>query len=90
MNNVKFVSYDGAYPNLCRGELVLEINGKIERFNNVLSSGGGVWFDDQWCEHVESGEWSIIRLPEEFKHLTEVITQLVNENVEEGCCGGCV
>ena len=27
---VEFVSYDGAYPNLCSGQLVLKINEHIE------------------------------------------------------------
>ena len=89
MNEVKFISYNGWYPNLCRGELVLEINGKIERFNHVLSSGGRVWFDGEWNEHVERGEW-YVSLPEEFEHLEDIVTELVNENVECGCCGGCV
>lgn len=29
---VEFVSYDGAYPNLCSGQLVLKINGQAREF----------------------------------------------------------
>ena len=89
MYEVKFISYDGTYPNLCSGELILEINGKLERFNHALCSGGMVWFDDEWNEHIEQGEW-YVSLPKEFEHLENIVTELVNENVECGCCGGCV
>lgn len=87
--NVEFVSYDGDYPNLCSGELVLRINGKEVSLGRCLCSGGSVWFDDDWCEHVGCGPWSV-NVPEEFKQYEEEITNVVNENVPWGCCGGCV
>lgn len=87
---VKFVSYDGSYPNLCRGKLVLEIDGKIVEFPDYcMSSGGSVWFDDDWDEHVEYGEWSV-KVPEKYAHLRSEIEDCVNENVPCGCCGGCI
>lgn len=53
---VEFVSYDGRFPNLCSGTLVLKIDG-VERTmpQYCMSSGGSVWFDNDWGEHVESG-----------------------------------
>ena len=32
--NVKFISYDGRWPNLCTGRLVMEINGKKYQFGD--------------------------------------------------------
>ena len=89
---LKFVSYDGAYPNLCSGTLKMKLDGKIITFPSYcLSSGGSVWFDDDWSEHVEEGEWTISKFPKDFpEELKEYAQELVNENVEPGCCGGCV
>lgn len=71
MKQVEFISYDGAYPNLCSGLLVLKINGKVKEFPRYcLHSGGSVWFDDNWDEHVESGPWSI-DLPKDLEPLRE-------------------
>lgn len=57
---VEFVSYDGAYPNLCTGQLVLKINGQVREFSrHCLQSGGTVWFDNDWNTHIENGRWSI-------------------------------
>lgn len=40
---VKFVSYSGAFPNLCAGELVLNINGDDIKFpSHSIDSGGGI------------------------------------------------
>ena len=86
---VEFISYDGSYPNLCRGTLAIEIDGVIHELENCLSSGGNVWFDDDWSEHVDSGEWSV-SVPEELMKYTSEIEKLVNENIQLGCCGGCV
>ena len=35
--HVKFISYDGKYPNLCSGRLVLEIDGERVAFSNDYS-----------------------------------------------------
>jgi len=90
--NVEFVSYDGEYPNLCSGVLVLRVNGTEWRFDShSLSSGGSVWFDEDWSENVESGPWSIDRWPDGFpEDAKELAISAVNMNVPEGCCGGCV
>ena len=33
-SHVKFISYDGKFPNLCSGQLVLEIDGVICYFGH--------------------------------------------------------
>lgn len=65
---VEFVSYDGAYPNLCTGQLVLKINGQVREFSrHCLQSGGTVWFDNDWNTHIENGRWSIDPPPGRFR-----------------------
>lgn len=110
---VKFVSYDGAYPNLCSGTLVVEIDGKKVSFGKQFlwswekeagvkpadygqfwCSGGGVSFDDDWSEIVDRGEWELSFDEKDFpKEIVAIMPELIkvfNENVPEGCCGGCV
>ena len=61
MEHVKFVSYDGKYPNLCTGTLVLNIDGTDYSFGFTTvpgmskcdfpmfwHSGGSVSFDNDW------------------------------------------
>lgn len=91
---VEFVSYDGAFPSLCYGQLILKINGQEQKFpEGCLRSGGCVRFDDDWREHVETGKWSI-DFPEELEEKLEPfrkeIEECINENIRPGCCGGCV
>jgi len=90
-NKLKFISYDGEYPNLCSGTLILNLNGKDVVFPNYcLSSGGSVSFDD-WCENVTKGEWGINEFPAGFPtELQQKAIDLVNDNIQQGCCGGCV
>lgn len=89
---LKFVSYDGKFPNLCSGTLVISLDNVKYSMKYCLCSGGSVWFDNEWSEHVESGAWTVLikQLPEPLKPFFMEIEQLVNENVEWGCCGGCV
>lgn len=86
---VEFVSYSGEFPNACSGELILRIEGKEVSLGNCLCSGGHVWFDDDWWEHIEDGPWSV-NVPKEFARYADEITKVVNDNVPWGCCGGCV
>ena len=87
-----FISYNGKYPNLCSGQLILAIDGIPIIFpSHCLSSGGSILFDDDWSEHIESGLWTITEYPEDFpEFLKDKAVDLVNQNVYQGCCGGCV
>ena len=86
---VKFINYTGEYPNLCRGTLTVEIDGAQVVLTRGLCSGGSVWFDDDWSEHVEEGPWSV-DVPEFLTKYRQEIEDLVNENIPCGCCDGCV
>lgn len=99
---IKFISYDGSWPNLCSGTLTITLAGETIKFGygkdyyRFWHSGGRVWFDDNWGGHVESGPWEFDDY-EDFEgkdKITEAeykkITELFSENVPEGCCGGCV
>ena len=90
---VVFVSYDGKYPCLCSGTLVVRVGGTEYVFEQytALRSGGGVWFDEEWSEHVDVGPWTVEQWPEEFpKELRAEALIVINDNVPHGCCGGCV
>ena len=86
---VKFISYSGEYPCLCRGTLVLEVDGKKREIPYALYSGGSIEFDENDKLVVETGPWSV-DLPEDLEPYQKEIEQLVNDNVPYGCCGGCL
>lgn len=91
---VEFVSYDGSFPNLCSGILVLKIDDETVAFpSGILSSGGSVWFDNDWMEHVEYGRWTIspfCDFPKKYHSRISEIEDVINDNIPYGCCGGCV
>lgn len=100
-NHVRFVEYTGAYPNLCRGKLTLNIDGEVVTFGYswtskpspmyrpFWSSGGGLLED---YAGTYDGEWNIYtdELPEKYRKYASEITRVFNDNVEYGCCGGCI
>lgn len=90
--DVKFVSYDGKYPCLCCGTLVLLVNEEKFVFKKYsLVSGGYVSFDENWIECIEEGPWSIDEWPKAFPAEAKgKALKVVNENVPWGCCGGCI
>lgn len=97
-SEVRFISYDGEWPNLCRGTLKISVDDKQYQ-GDCLISGGSVNLDPVNLKfEVSHGPWDIAwdRLLDEngeqidndkIKH---GILFLVNENVKSGCCGGCL
>ncbi len=91
------LTYDGKYPILCGGRLIVKVGETTYDFGtNVLVSGGGCYHDhceengeeDWWSSR---GPWEIHRWPEEFPvELREELLELVNKQIEQGCCGGCL
>ena len=91
MANIEFIGYDGKYPCLCFGTLKIKVDGKLYCLNSAMVSGGLVTHDAEWNFDVSSGPWEL-RLSEfpELEKYKDEITEIVNRNVEWGCCGGCV
>ena len=101
--HVKFISYTGKYPNLCHGDLTLEIDGEKVIFGSVYDSrmnkrkcvyplfwcSGGYISEDY---EAYTGEWKIYvsKIPEEYRKYASEIDEVFNANVPYGCCGGCI
>lgn len=99
--NIEFVSYDGAFPNLCSGTLTLKIDkipyvfGRDERYSTFWSSGGraGVGFGGD--EYLERGAWEFYiwdraKFPEFLVGHESELMEVFNANIPYGCCGGCI
>jgi len=86
------VFYNGKYPNLCYGDLKVKIDDVMYNFpSHSLTSGGGVCFDGDWYDHVESGPWTVNNWPNDFpEELKDAVIQEVNDSITWGCCGGCI
>ena len=86
------IKYNGSYPNLCSGKLIVEVDDKVWHFPEFcLSSGGECYIESDGSECVEQGPWTIIDYPKDFpENLKEELTALVNKQVPWGCCGGCI
>jgi len=89
---LSFVSYDGAYPNLCSGTLILKLNNEEITFpDDCLFSGGSVWFNENYDAYVEKGLWEISNWPKNFpENLKDKALEIINDNISQGCCGGCI
>ena len=87
---VEFVSYNGRYPNLCSGDLIMKIDGETVKFPPYcMTSGGFCCFTAEWDEIIETGEWQV-EIPERYEAYRDEILEAVNSNVRHGCCGGCL
>lgn len=93
--HVKFISYTGKWPNLCNGVLTLEIDGREEKFGYGTSRGSFWWSGGGINPNYESayqGEWiiDVDQIPYDYQKYAREIDEVFNENVEHGCCGGCI
>lgn len=87
------INYDGKWPNLCSGKLVVTIDNIIYEFPDFcLYSGGRAYFSNGYRdEHIEKGQWSIDRWPKGFpEELKEEVLSAINGKISWGCCGGCL
>lgn len=89
---VKFIEYTGRWPNLCRGTLTLQIDDEVVRFGEGYNprfwgSGGNCY-----GFNITREPWIIVRddIPEKYRKYYYEIVHVFNENVEWGCCGGCI
>ena len=128
---IEFVSYDGEFPTLCSGLLVVRIDGRMyalcpysdrslyrgfwNRYNRTeileddriikvfgfyLESGGRIdWGDNGESPKIVQGEWTIddetMKLENGVRFILSgeqksELEKVINQNIEFGCCGGCV
>ena len=62
-------------------------------YESFWRSGGGCGFYNNYSEeYIENGAWDIDidELPEKFRKYASEIHEVFNDNVLEGCCGGCL
>lgn len=101
---IEFVSYTGAYPNLCRGILTVKVDGKQYRFGYYWNdekdksllepfwqSGGSCGFDDEWNELVGQGPWEMSDEVKEDKYPKEIWDCLndILDVMNQNVRGGC-
>ena len=88
---IALVCYDGSYPNLCSGTLIVATNGKVFTFpRHSLMSGGSVTFDENWGE-TNIGDWEVREWPDDYpEDLKDDTIQMINAEIPQGCCGGCL
>lgn len=87
------IDYNGRYPNLCSGQLIVTIDGVEWRFPEYcLRSGGSCYFTNNYRdEHVKKGDWSVTDWPEGFpEDQKEAVINEINAVLPKGCCGGCI
>ncbi len=92
---LEFVSYDGEFPNLCKGVLVLKFQGVKFSFSGVLKSGGTVSLGEPCDAIVSYGDWGIhldtlhSMYPTFPPDMYPALILLANKHIPAGCCGGC-
>lgn len=89
---IEFVSFDGKYPCLCSGNLVISVNGIQRNLGDILCSGGSCYDMENMDYRAIEGDWYINEedLPEDLQPYKDEIEKIANENTIHGCCGGCI
>lgn len=91
MREIEFKGYTGRWPNLCRGKLVLRVDGENMLVNCRLISGGSAYIGRRHEAKITQGPWDVEFGDNSFTPQEQAyIKYLVNANVRQGCCGGCI
>ena len=95
-----FVRIDGklfSFGNYCRGKKGKTSDDGVPNYPKFWTSGGHIWGDDKgnmgsvdapW--RLEIREFDEPEFPVDIKELLPQLIELFNDNVEPGCCGGCI
>ena len=83
----KHVTYDAPAYALCGATWTIQYEDIIIVLDHALCSGGHVSWGKQ--DIIESGPWSL-HLPDFLEPYEEQLTKLANDNIPQGCCGGCI
>jgi len=86
--DIKFHSYNGEYPSLCKGTVKLLVEDEIREYDCLLISRGYVTAEGE----LVYMPWEIDEeeLEEDIRRHASYIRDLVNKNIPWGCCGGCL
>ena len=85
----KEITFDGFGDNYQSVPARYETKADYRKF---WASGGSVTADKDWNFEVTQGEWELndCWLPDFLKPYGKELIDLFNENVDWGCCGGCI
>lgn len=95
-SGVLTVKIDGKETKFGNGWIEDNDDGTIVRqyYPPFWMSGGSIWFDGDWMDHTEYGDWvydeALEDYPEFDEEDIEELMKVFNENVPQGCCGGCI
>jgi len=87
------IQYNGKWPCLCCGQLVVFIDDVEYKFTSCcLRSGGECYFINDYADEVVAiGEWTIGEWPDNFpEEYKEETLEKINNVIPQGCCGGCL
>ena len=93
---IEFVSYDGEFPNYCRGILTLRIDGVEKTFGRTPpiclrdKHTKECDYQDFWNSGCSIPDYAEIRLPKELRPYSEQIFEVFERNVPVWECGGCI
>jgi len=85
------VKYDGEWPNLCSGHLILTVDGKVFDFGEFCLSSGGCVYSDGDDYKISTGKWTVNVWPDDFpEDIKDYAVFRINQEIPHGCCGGCI
>ena len=99
---IKFISYEASEYAVCLGKLTVEVDGVVLSFGSDLEcfprfwiSGGGLLSDYSGSytapyELKHGWERDYTQYPKWIKDSIPEILEVMNDNIEWGCCGGCI